>query len=127
MKFKTGVLAAEFHGDNLDARLRAVILELDLQVSRKFAKELTVTHVLRTPEEQAAFYPKNPTKPSHHLHRPARAVDLRNADLGSEVIAYLKVHIETWWPEFDFLVNDRGVAVPHLHLECDSTPKPKGV
>ena len=55
MKFKTGVLAAEFHGDNLDARLRAVILELDLQVSRKFAKELTVTHVLRTPEEQAAL------------------------------------------------------------------------
>ncbi len=125
MKFKTSLLATEFYGANLDARLRAVILELDLQAARKFAQELTITCVLRTPEEQAAFYPKNPKKPSRHLDRPSRAVDFRSLGLGSEVIDFLQAHVKVWWPEFDFLINDRGAANPHIHVEIDSIPTNK--
>lgn len=128
MKFKTNALATEFYGDLLDARLRALFLELDLQLSRKFNKEITLTHCLRTPEQQAAFYPKNPTKPSRHLDRPCRAVDFRNADLAPVEIEFLRTHTKLWWPGADFLVNDRGTASPHIHVELNDFPngaKPK--
>ena len=62
MLFKTTALAAEFIG--LHPRLRRLLLDLDAQVAEWGLEPVVVTHVLRTPEQQADFYWKDYAGPA---------------------------------------------------------------
>jgi hypothetical protein len=126
MQFKHETLRQQFYDLNAtDPRLRAVALELDFFFRQKFGRELVVTSVLRTEQEQRRLYPEffarvGRARPSAHLDRPCRAVDLRSRDLSPEEIEALRNYFDAWWDELPgwiFLANDRGGAFPHIHIQ----------
>lgn len=119
MKYADPRFEVQFYGDEVDPRLRAICLELDLWLTQKFNKEMLMTGLLRTPEEQAAIYPDNPTKPSPHLDRPCRAADFRRTHLEhGELITLVGYFAQHWGAHHSglLLVDDRGPAHPHLHI-----------
>ncbi len=126
MQFKHESLRQQFYDLNAtDPRLRAVVSELDFFFQQKFGRELVITSVGRTEEEQQVLYPEfferiGRVRPSPHLDRPCRAVDLRSRDLSGDEIQALREYFENWWeelPGWAFLVNDRGSAFPHIHIQ----------
>jgi len=126
MQFKHEHLKEEFfHVEATDPRLRAIVVELDFFFQKKFGRELLTTCVWRTEAEQQKLYPEffnrvGLTRPSPHLDRPCRAVDLRSKDLCPEEIEALRNYFQSWWgdlPNAAFLINDRGSAFPHIHIQ----------
>ncbi len=126
MQFKHEHLKQEFfHLDATDPRLRSVALELDFFFRQTFGRELLVTCVWRTEEEQKKLYPEfsarvGLVRPSPHLDRPCRAADFRSRDLSVSEIEALRNYFQSWWgnlPNYAFLVNDRGAAFPHIHVQ----------
>lgn len=126
MKFKQESLRQQFYDlEGTDPQLRAVVGELDFFFQQKFGRELVVTSVCRTEEEQRQLYPEffervGRARPSPHLDFPCRAVDLRSRDLKPEEIDALRDYFDVWWGEllgWAFLVNDRGGAFPHIHIQ----------
>jgi len=103
MQFKQEHLKEEFfHLEATDPRLRAILFELDFFFQQKFGRGLLVTCVWRTEEEQQKLYPEffarvGRARPSPHLDRPSRAVDLRSKDLQPEEIEALRNYFQTWW------------------------------
>jgi hypothetical protein len=77
LKFKSSKLKEEFYDlGKTDPRIRAVAGELALWCEKLFDKDLIITCVWRTEEEQAKFYGE--AKPSAHFLAPlCRAVDIR--------------------------------------------------
>ncbi len=126
MEFKGSREQLEFFGPDLDGRVRAIALELDLWTSHNSKKAMFCTGILRTPEEQAAIYPANPTKPSPHLDRPCRAADFRRTQFTADELTDLVSYFARYWGKWHYketgnplailLVDDRGAASPHLHL-----------
>ena len=126
MQFKQEVLRQQFYDlEAVDPRVRAVVSEMDYFFQQKFGRELVITSVGRTEEEQKELYPDffariGRVRPSAHLDRPCRAVDLRSRDLSEGEIQTLREYFESWWeelPGWAFLVNDRGGAFPHIHIQ----------
>ncbi|MCI0404933.1 MAG: hypothetical protein L0Z48_07125 [candidate division Zixibacteria bacterium] len=126
MQFKHDTLRRQFYDLNgTDPRLRAVISELDFFFQQKFGRELVITSVGRTEEEQKELYPEffarvGRVHPSAHLGRPCRAVDIRSRDLSADEVQALREYFESWWeelPGWAFLINDRGGALPHIHIQ----------
>lgn len=126
MKFKQDSLREQFYDlGETDPRLRAVLTELDFYFQQKFGRELMVTSVARTEDEQKELYPDyfarvGRPRPSAHLDRPCRAIDIRSRDLRPQEIEALRNYFETWWDEFPgwaFLINDRGGKFPHIHVQ----------
>ncbi|MCI0330794.1 MAG: hypothetical protein L0196_07570 [candidate division Zixibacteria bacterium] len=126
MQFKHDTLRSQFYNLNAtDPRLRAVAAELDFFFQQKFGRELLVTSVWRTEEEQKELYPQffawaGRVRPSAHLDTPCRAIDLRSRDLRPEEIEALWNYFETWWdelPGWAILANDRGEGFPHIHIQ----------
>jgi len=111
--------------EGVDLRVRAIVVEMDFFFQWKFGRELVVTSVRRTEEEQRELYPEffervGRVRPSAHLDHPCRAVDIRSRDLSEAEIQILREYFETWWeelPGWAFLVNDRGGAFPHIHIQ----------
>lgn len=126
MEFKSAREQHEFFGSELDGRVRAIALELDLWIIYNFKKAMFCTGVLRTTAEQAAIYPANPTKPSPHLDRPCRAIDFRRTQFTADELLVLTSYFSKNWGKWHYkesgnplailLVDDRGAATPHLHL-----------
>ena len=77
LKFKSTQLKQQFyHLAQTDPRIRALAGELALWVEKLFDKELVITCVWRTPEEQKQIYGE--AKASAHFCLPqCRAVDIR--------------------------------------------------
>lgn len=126
MQFKQDSLRRQFYDlDATDARVRAVVMEIDFFFRQRFGRELVVTSVCRTEEEQRELYPDffarvGRARPSPHLDRPCRAVDIRSRDLSALEVQALREYFATWWEELPgwvFLVNDRGGAFPHIHVQ----------
>ena len=138
MQFKHESLRNEFfHLEATDPRLRAILAELDFFLQKKFGRELLITGVWRTEAEQQKLYPEffarlGRARPSPHLDRPCRAVDLRSRDLQADEIEALRNYFQNWWgdlPGAAFLINDRGGAFPHIHIQVGkkiSFPSPQG-
>ncbi len=84
-----------------------------------------VTSVSRMEEKKKELYSDFLARvgrvcPSAHLDRPCRAVDLRSRDLSAKEVQALREYFEAWWeelPGWAFLVNDRGEAIPHIHMQ----------
>ncbi|HXF49621.1 MAG TPA: hypothetical protein VNL73_09405 [Verrucomicrobiae bacterium] len=126
MQFKQENLRRQFYDlEAIDPRVRAVAVELDFFFQKKFGRELVVTSVGRTEVEQRELYPEffarvGRVRPSPHLDFPCRAVDIRSRDLSAEEVQALREYFATWWEELPgwvILVNDRGTASPHIHIQ----------
>ncbi|MGH8003994.1 MAG: hypothetical protein ACRECJ_04660, partial [Limisphaerales bacterium] len=96
MQFKQESLRQQFYDLNgTDPRLRAAVVELDFFFQQKFGRELVVTSVGRTEKEQKELYPEffarvGRIRPSVHLDRPCRGVDLRSRDLSADEVQSLR-------------------------------------
>lgn len=135
MKFKRESLREQFYDlEATDTRVRGVVIEMDHYFRQKFGRELVVTSVGRTEEEQKGLYPDffarvGRVRPSAHLDHPCRAVDIRSRDLSGSEVQALREYFETWWeglPGWAFLVNDRGKASPHIHIQVGKVVRQPG-
>lgn len=141
MLYKIDLLQIQLQDFELtDGRLRGFLYDCDFFWRRTFKRELFLTHVHRTEEEQKGFYPKffeenGFVKPSGHLlgwhdkdgkaiNQRCRAGDARSKDVPQGQIDALQKYIAPTWGKAGFLIlqNDRGEAHPHLHFQCPKLP-----
>jgi hypothetical protein len=131
LRYKTEKLEAEFLSlHHFDPRLRAVVRELAYIAEMQFGKDLIITCVSRTAQEQIQLYPEyfketGKPKPSGHMDDPVRAVDIRSKHLTNQEILTL---IQWFNDHFKFgvywslLYENPGKEIAHLHCQC---PKKK--
>lgn len=128
--FKTPRQEEEFWSEKIDPRIRAIILELARYSQNNFNKTMVITHVCRTIEEQNQLYPdwapqhNGKIKPSAHLDKPSRAVDIRSSIYTLEEIEELKSWFEKWFDIgwlWSFIYPD-GIAGLHIHCQCSPLP-----
>ena len=104
----------EFH-HKLDVRLKAILIEAGVWSQNVLGKQLIVTCLLRTKEENEAVGGR-----PQSAHLEARASDLRTRHLNTEQEEKLKAHLENvWGSEFlHVLIHDSG-AGRHMHLNIN--------
>jgi len=81
VKFKTTRIEEEYSElQDKNAQLHALLVMLDGYTRAKFSKEIVLTHLFRTPEEQVSLYAATePSKrPAKSPHQSWEAVDLRS-------------------------------------------------
>lgn len=81
MKFKEPKLKTEH--DELykrNPKLYALLGMLDGYCVMEFKKEITITHLFRTPEEQKQLYSQTPNPPTTSPHMFWKACDIRSKD-----------------------------------------------
>lgn len=89
MRFKTYRQSDEWESKNLNERLRNIILCLDYFSVAKFGKEIVITDIYRTQEEQDEIYKKHPNykkKPWKSVHQFWRGIDIRSSIFEKEEI-----------------------------------------
>jgi hypothetical protein len=69
-------------------RLAYVAQMLDTFSRLEFKKEITITHIFRTPEEHAALYAQTPAdeRPATSPHMSWEAIDIRSSDFAPDQI-----------------------------------------
>lgn len=104
-------LETEFTND-IDSRLRAILLDLNFYTERMFGKSLIITCLNRTVAENERVG-GNPN--SAHLDR--RAVDLRSRDFSEIVLDFIVKYLyDTWRKDFIYvLVHGQGFN-KHIHI-----------
>ena len=81
MKFKTKELDREFSQLTVEnVKLTKIIYCIDFFCQAQFGKEITITHIFRTPEQHRALYSLTPNPPASSPHMRWEAVDLRSSD-----------------------------------------------
>lgn len=105
--------------NQLDPRVQGIVFSADVFSITHGLPEILITEICRTQKQQAEYYPKQPDRPSPHLERPSRAVDLRSRHYTSAERRLLVDFITHWFSciGVKVLVNDRGEANPHLHIQ----------
>ena len=122
----------------MDPRLRAMVFEMEYLIQKEFDKEIVVTHIERTQNQQNEIYQDvirrgyfvivdevkcyslDKLKPTLSLHQliPARAIDLRSRIYTHEEILQIKEYMDFW-----FGYNGRYALIfhnkkgEHLHLQ----------
>ena len=113
-KDQTSRTMGEFKNE-IDPKLRAVLLELDHFTVAQFGTNLTITCLIRTHEEQMIINPNRPNS----SHCSARAADLRSSVFIDGEIATIHDHIrQTWGDMVHFKHHDSGSG-DHFHLNIN--------
>lgn len=123
MKYKSQKLQAEFEELAIqNLRLQKLLTAADIFSQLEFKKELTITHIFRTPQEQLELYKLMPPdkRPASSPHMFWEAADLRSSDLSLAEIQRLV----TFLNQFKY-VDNRPVALyhqivgnaPHFHVQ----------
>jgi hypothetical protein len=87
MKFKNVLVESQF--SLIDKRLKIILLFLDYYVFERYQKELTITDLMRSQEEQDAIYAMDENykiKPWKSVHQVGRGADVRTFDLPKNII-----------------------------------------
>ena len=90
IRFKNFKIASEFDDSMLETRLRSLINMADEYSTMEFGKDIVITGLLRTQQEQNEIYKKNPDyikKPWKSVHQYGRGCDLRSSIYTSKEIA----------------------------------------
>jgi hypothetical protein len=124
LKFKTASLREQFYDlAQTDPRIRGVATELALWIGKLFDKDLIITCVWRTEEEQKGIYGQ--TKPSAHFCSPqCRAVDVRahRQYFTPHELENIESLINKYFPRRDgfkpFLLHGEGNN-SHIHLSVE--------
>lgn len=127
IKFRTPQLRQEFYDiAQTDPRLRAAAGELAFWVEKLFRKEMVLTCVWRTEEEQEKIYGK--PKPSAHFCTPqCRAVDIRahRNYFSQHELENMESFVQKYFPRGDGLkpVMFHGEKDDfHIHLSVEPLP-----
>lgn len=120
-KDQTSRTMQEFKNE-IDPKLRAVLLELDHFTVHQFGINLTITCLVRTPQEQMRLNPRRP-KSSHvpdvELRFYGRGSDTRSRVFSSKQIDKINWHIKnTWGDVIHFKHHDSGSG-DHFHINVN--------
>lgn len=110
-----------------------VLLELlfyvDDFVYTNFGKNICVTEVYRTDEEQNKLYPDNLKKVSLHMLTPVQAIDIRSWEFNEKEVEALNIAINDGW-DFGFknmqccIFHKLKSGAYHFHIQaCDATKR----
>lgn len=121
IKFKTPRIEGEWA--SAYKPLKDFVTLLALYLWLKYKKDLTITELLRTDEEQAAYYAKDVDfrlRPWRSTHQDGRAVDIRTRDMSPEIAKEL-YNLACSIPYRDgkksAVLHDIGLGM-HLHVQC---------
>ena len=127
IEFKTQGIEDEWN-DEIDERLRILILAFVAWRYERFSKKILVTHIKRTNEEQDAFYAndpeyqKNPWKSTHQTV-PVRAADIRVYDWTraerEEALKWVNNHFKYSSNKQCLLIHSVGWGY-HAHFQVPS-------
>ncbi|MCJ7507321.1 MAG: hypothetical protein MUO85_01150 [candidate division Zixibacteria bacterium] len=143
IRFKQEKLEQEFN--RIDPRLRAVVFGMEFLIEKEFGKEIMITSIERTQEEQneiykdqiekgyfvtvdgVKFYSCDKLKPTLSLHqlKPTRAIDLRSQLYTHEEILKIKEYIDYWFPydnKSSLIFHNKSGE--HLHLQIGTHRMP---
>ena len=96
----------------IDKRLKAILLDLADEVQRKFKKDVILTCLNRTEEENRKF---NGSPFSAHLS--GRGADIRTWHFNKKVLDFIMNYAYTTWTEdFIYLKYHDSGSGNHLHL-----------
>lgn len=118
MKFKVYTLEDEF--TRIDEQLRHILLWCDIYSNQYFSKDVTVTCLFRTIDDQRKLYPdKNPPPYSSHLD--GRGADLRSHSYSKDQIDQFVKAINDTFPRTDgkptAMCHTIPGNVPHFHIQ----------
>lgn len=130
MKFKTPDVEEEFRGlrktvkFQFRSRLGLIARALDYYCQFFFKKEITITHVLRTQEQQDSFYRDDPVykvKSWKSVHQFGRGVDIRSMDFEEHEIKQIVDWVNMSFPYGDgkhatCICHNVGQG-EHIHLQ----------
>jgi hypothetical protein len=107
-----------------NAHLFDLINDLAKFINKKFEKDLTITMILRTQEEQDEIYkndPKYKVRKFKSPHQFSHAVDLRSRDFTKDEISAIEDYLNTEYNPTNFYkwtARDHNVGLgDHLHLQ----------
>lgn len=107
-------LIKEFHHE-IDPRLSAILLGLDNWTRVQLGKELTITCLNRTKEEN-----KKVGGVAWSAHLDGRAADIRTWNLTDEDIGRIKRYLsESWGTDFLFFKYHDSGSGKHIHLNIN--------
>ena len=116
--FKTDRVESEWRDPRLRADLKAMVYALSGFVS-EWGKDLVVTGLFRTEEEQRALYPQEPTRVS--VHQLWRGADLRDSLYSDAerraMLHFLLRHFDYDGVHAPVLRHDSGHG-SHFHLQA---------
>lgn len=120
-KDQTSRTMREFR-EEIDPKTRAVLLELDYFTVQQFGINLTITCLVRTPQEQMRLNPRRP-KSSHvidiELRFYGRGADVRSHVFTPQQAAIIEKHIkDTWGDMVHFKHHDSGSG-DHFHINVN--------
>lgn len=93
--------------------LRAVVMEAEDFATKQFNSDMTITCIVRTPEENAA---DGGLPQSAHLT--GRAADIRLLKTSDQCQAFVEHLVKTWGPIVCALVHNGGTG-PHIHVNVN--------
>ena len=123
IKFKTKRIEKEFYyNTSIKDRLKDIIYMLALYTELEFRKDITLTELHRTQEEQDSYYKDNDRyreKPWKSVHQYGRGADIRTKNFEQEEIMKMvdflnHVHYST--KHNTALFHDIGIG-EHIHIQ----------
>lgn len=124
--FKTARVESEWASDSPDETLRSLVNWLASQAELAYGKDITITCVYRSHEEDAALYHDPFHQPGVHTYW--RGVDISVLNLTSSEIKTLTSDGNYRWtydPErpwlrcFFFETGGAGTTAPHIHIQTN--------
>ena len=123
MRFKTDRVKAEFEKlAELNSKLHALLLKLDTFCLTVMGKDVCLTHIFRTEEEQKQLYAATPIdkRPKSSPHQVWGACDVRSRDFNKEQIEQILDFLVAQ-PKGRYRTNAIYHKIPgntdHLHLQ----------
>lgn len=122
IKFKTDRIKGEF--DQLTYQhheLDTLVINLSLWVSNMYHKDIIITHLFRTQEEQHLLYKDIPNPPAFSPHQFWNAIDLRSFDFDQDeldaICTYLNSHYSNLNGKIVAFVHAIPGGAMHFHIQ----------
>ena len=103
--------------NEIDPKLRAVLLDIDFWLQRRHGIEVVVTCLNRTP----TYNEKIGGRPNS-AHLDGRAADIRSFNLPADVLAGLITRVKSIWGDMVHIIHHDGTA-PHIHINVNRSFK----
>jgi len=113
MRFKDNKLKHEFYHE-INPKLRAVLFELDDFIERIHGKELVITCLNRTPEEN-----RKVGGIPHSAHLSRRAADIRSWIFSEKELDIMIQRVKDTWGDIVYIVYHEGGTGPHIHININ--------
>lgn len=128
MRYKTDRLVDEYKQLwDKNPRLCHILIELDQFCIGTFGKDIMITSIYRSPEEQAEVYKNSPIKVPNSPHTVWEGVDLRSTDWTldqkGKMLKLLNQNVVYGGRRRCAMVHAITGNVDHFHIQCDKESK----